>query len=284
MGTPETLLEKTKKLTLNPAFSQNFLVDEKVIEQIAKACQPKQSDTTQLVEIGPGAGHLTQALMPLRLNNTLIELDSTFAAQLAKQFTHNTQVINENVLKVDLANYLKPKAILVGNLPYHLTSPILFHTLGEMDDTTFANRSLIEKVVFMTQLEVAERICANPSEAGYSQLSLQLQYWWQPQFLFKVPKNCFYPAPKVDSAVFSLKPIPQGKVPCSNLTKLSQLIKTAFLHRRKTLLNNLKLSPRFSSTENLEKLLEQASIPAKARPQELSLEQYASLVPLLTTP
>lgn len=273
------LREEAKSARLNSSLSQCFLVDESTLQAIAEASRPSSKETP-FVEIGPGTGHLTRYLLDLTSQLTVIEYDARFIPTL-KALSKQLNVIQSDVMQVDLEPLLttKPgaKGVVVGNLPYHLTGPILFKLLGELSEPCHATRESIEKAVIMVQKEVGERLIAQVGDSAYSQLSLQVQCWADVTPVMVVPKQHFQPIPKVDSMVLMLVPRTEPRVLPKDLKALEGLIKKSFLHRRKTLLNNLKLAAYPQSPQALEGLIIAAGLKPTCRPQEVSLEQYAKL-------
>lgn len=266
------LRKEAQAARLNSNLSQCFLVEEAYLQRIAEWAIPDES-STPVIEIGPGTGNLTQRLSEKGLNLTVIEVDDRFIVGL--QSIPHTQVIHRSVLEVNLHELAAPKAVLLGNLPYHLTGPILFQVFGELHQEDFPLRHALEKVVIMVQKEVGDRLMAQPGDSDYSQLTLQLSCWADVEETFVVPRQAFEPSPKVDSMVLRIRPRSTPRVQPKSFRALSRLIKSAFLHRRKTLLNNLKLAG-YDETASQD-ALSQLGLSPLQRPQEISLEDYAKL-------
>ena len=215
-------------------FGQNFLHDEHVIARIVKAITPGPGQ--KLVEIGPGQGALTAPLLAAAGELTAIEIDRDLAGMLRDRYAANPgfHLIENDVLEVDFARLAPGPASLriVGNLPYNISTPLLFHLLQQ--------HPLIHDMLFMLQLEVVQRLAAAPGNGDYGRLSVMMQYYCEVDLLFKVPPGAFTPRPKVDSAIVRLtprRPSPFAKV--SN-EALARVVKAAFSQRRKTLRNTLK--------------------------------------------
>lgn len=277
MSVSKQLVQTARNLRLKKGLSQNFLVDTDILEQIAQ--EVSHSNTAlPLVEIGPGAGFLTERLLGTGHPLTAIEVDPKMIKVLEERYgnTPQFQLIHQNVLHVDLGAFLKPQGIIVGNLPYHLTGPILFQIIGELADAQHPLRQQLIKAVLMVQKEVGERLAAAPGESSYGQLTIQAQFWFTVTPVVLVPKTAFYPSPKVDSMVVALTPRPEPAIAVDDLSFFSRLVKDCFTHRRKTLLNNLKIS-RYGPEDELKSLLVRLNIPPERRPQELSLEQFGAL-------
>jgi 16S rRNA (adenine1518-N6/adenine1519-N6)-dimethyltransferase len=212
------------------SFGQNFLVDQNIIADIIRAIRPEANDN--MVEIGPGLGALTRPL--LKLLNTLhvVEIDRDIIARLKTDYPQDKIIIHEgDALKFDFATLGTPLRI-VGNLPYNISSPLLFHF------SDYAAR--ITDMHFMLQNEVVERMVAAPSTPEYGRLSVMLQYRFYMEKLIDVPPGSFRPAPKVDSAVVRMIPIPADKITVRDEALFARVVSAAFGQRRKTLRNTLK--------------------------------------------
>lgn len=250
-------------------FGQNFLTDESVIERIVRSIQPRQDD--RLVEIGPGLGALTCPLLEHAGRIDVVELDRDIIPRLQLNCGLKGQLTihNQDVLKFDFASLPEndsQKLRILGNLPYNISTPIVFHLAN------FAG--IIEDAHFMLQKEVVERLAAKPNDSNYSRLSVMAQYRFKVTPLFLVPPEAFSPQPKVDSAIVRLIPYQQPPVSVGDESLFSQLVNQAFSQRRKTLRNVLK---NLASDSQL--LV--ADIDPGQRAQELSLEQFAKLCRLL---
>lgn len=205
-------------------FGQHFLTDSGVIDAIVRAIDPRPGDA--MVEIGPGLAAMTQPLVERLGRLTVIELDRDLAARLRKH--PQLDVIESDVLKVDVAQ-LPERLRVVGNLPYNISSPILFHLLP------FAGRVLDQH--FMLQKEVVDRMAAAPGHKDYGRLSVMLQWRYDVEALFDVPPEAFDPPPRVDSAVVRMIPWPQPAAVQPAL--LEELVQVAFSQRRKLLRHTL---------------------------------------------
>ena len=245
-------------------FGQNFLTDQSVIDDIISAIAPQKGE--HLVEIGPGRAALTEPLLQNSDQLDVIELDRDLIPLLKARlssFLHLT-VHEADALQFDYRKLLtaQEKLRIIGNLPYNITTPLLFHLLGQATH--------IEDMCFMLQKEVVERICAKPGNKQYGRLSIMIQYQCQAEMLFIVPPEAFDPIPKVESAIIYLRPLGEfvgGKV-C--IKTLGTLVTQAFSQRRKTIANTLKkMVPK-------ETLLAQG-IDVEQRPETLSVEQYVAL-------
>ncbi|TAJ77239.1 MAG: 16S rRNA (adenine(1518)-N(6)/adenine(1519)-N(6))-dimethyltransferase RsmA [Gallionellaceae bacterium] len=212
------------------SFGQNFLVDQNIIADIVRAIRPEAADN--MVEIGPGLGALTRPLLHRLDKLHVVEIDRDIIARLKTDYPQDKIVIHEgDALKFDFATLGAPLRI-VGNLPYNISSPLLFHFAD------YAAR--ITDMHFMLQNEVVERMVAEPSTPEYGRLSVMLQYRFYMEKLLDVPPQSFRPAPKVDSAIVRLIPIPADKIGVKDETLFAQVVSAAFGQRRKTLRNTLK--------------------------------------------
>lgn len=245
-------------------FGQNFLHDNKVIHQIIYAINPQA--TEHLVEIGPGLGAITALLLQSSAKLDIIELDHTLVPKLQTKFAnyHNLTIHQADILKFDLARIINtnPKLRIVGNLPYNISTPLLFKLLTYQDN--------IVDLHVMLQKEVAERLIATPGNKNYGRLSIMIQYYYQVTLLFTVPASCFTPIPKVTSAFVRLNPQQQLTNIASNFNEFKNLVTKAFNQRRKTILNTLKP---IICQEELTKL----GIDPSLRPEQLTSNDYLNI-------
>jgi len=214
-------------------FGQHFLHDLNIIERILHSIDPKPGD--RLIEIGPGQGALTWPLLQRCSNLIAIELDRDLIPVLQRASARygNLQLINADILEFDLASLGAAQPFrLVGNLPYNISTPLMFHMLDSI--------AHIIDMHFMVQKEVAQRIVAGPGSGHYGRLSVMLQYRCECQYLFDVPPGSFLPPPKVDSAVIRLIPRAAPEHDIGDFANFSAIVQTAFGQRRKTLSNSLK--------------------------------------------
>jgi 16S rRNA (adenine1518-N6/adenine1519-N6)-dimethyltransferase len=208
-------------------FGQNFLVDNRIIERIIATIAPKRDDN--LLEIGPGQGAITLPLLDCVEQLNVIEIDRNLISILESLQRPNLIIHQGDVLKFDL-NTLPIPIRVVGNLPYNISSPVLFHLLENLDK--------IKDMTFMLQKEVVERMVANNGSKIYGRLSVMMQAFFDVQMIFIVPPESFNPAPRVESAIVHLKPLRQPKT--KDIRVLEKVVKLAFSQRRKTLRNCLK--------------------------------------------
>ncbi len=208
-------------------FGQNFLTDQKIIDQIIATIAPKHDDN--ILEIGPGQGAMTLPLLERVDKLSVIEIDRDLIEILESHNKSNLVIHQGDALNFDLDQF-NPPIRVVGNLPYNISSPILFHLLE--------NRDKVVDMTFMLQKEVVERMSATHGSKIYGRLSVMMQAFFEVELIFIVPPESFDPAPKVDSAIVYLTPLKVCKV--DNIDIFEQVVKAAFAHRRKTLRNCLK--------------------------------------------
>lgn len=243
-------------------FGQNFLVDDNIIHNIITAIAPKTND--RCVEIGPGQGAITWRLLEHLDHLTVIELDRDLAAMLAAKQNNKLTIIEANALKFDFSSLGAEKHSLriVGNLPYNISTPLLFHLLESSE--------LIKDMHFMLQKEVVERMVAKPGNKDYGRLSVMLQYRCQIDHLFNVSPECFKPKPKVESAIVRLVPHATIATPVNDLNRLQHIVTTAFSQRRKTLRKALS---GIVTAEQLATL----NIDSSLRPDQLAVSDYVNI-------
>ena len=245
-------------------FGQNFLHDAAVIERILRAIYP-QADQ-HLLEIGPGQGALTAGLLASQAKLEVIELDRDLVPVLQLRFglqanfkLHQGDALKFDLLQLNPAPHGLP---LVGNLPYNISTRLIFHLLQQS--------KLIADMHFMLQKEVVERLCATPGSSDWGRLSIMVQYYCQTEHLFNVGAGAFNPPPKVESAIVRLTPHRQLPHPARCEKSLELVVRQAFAQRRKTLRNTLKT---ILSAEQIAA----AGVDAGQRPEQLSLADYVRL-------
>ena len=245
-------------------FGQNFLTDQNVLSEIIRVIAPTTADT--MVEIGPGQGAMTALLLAQLSRLQVVELDRDLVTLLQKKFSSDKLIIHSgDALQFDFGT-LQPtqgKLRIVGNLPYNISSPLLFHL------AQYAQQ--VEDQHFMLQKEVVQRMVAPPGGKDYGRLSVMLQWRYQMEMLFIVPPSAFDPPPKVDSAIVRMRPI-ESPLACEQ-ARLEQVVTQAFSQRRKVIRNSL--GGLFT-----EQQLITAGIDPQARPETISLEQYVALTHL----
>lgn len=261
---PSELLEFLRGLGIEPrkGLSQNFLVDGNIIRKIVTTANVQKDDP--VLEIGPGPGALTQALLQAGAQVLACEQDQVLAEQLLRlQCEERLRVRQQDIRCFDLDAELSPGTKVVANLPYHLSTPILAMLLPRRD--------LLGSITVMVQEEMARRIVAGPGTKDYGSLSVFVRFFGKASYAFKVSRGCFYPAPKVDSAVVHIK---LEQAPAVDEDAFFVLTRGAFAQRRKMLRTSLK---EIYGRERLDKAFVAASIDGTSRPEQLSLEDFLRL-------
>jgi len=262
-------------------FGQNFLIDEDIIRDIVTGLGPNEADF--VIEIGPGLGAITQLIAESGCQLQLIELDRDLIARLTEAFKaqiHNQKlwILNQDILQVDLSQLIQARtqpdkpgrhqAKLIGNLPYNISSPVLFHVLEHL--------SFISEMTFMLQKEVVDRLSASPSTSAYSALSVIIQFHCEVEKILDVPPESFNPPPKVASAVVKLIPkdlntaYPNLDWHNFDVLKFRSFVHKCYQQRRKTLKNNLKEIMDYDTIQSL-------NIDPKRRPETLSVAECVTL-------
>ena len=276
----KTVLER-HGFTFKKSFGQNFLTDTNILQKIVDTAEI--DDRVNVIEIGPGIGALTEFLAERAAQVMAFEIDHRLVPILADTLRDfdNVTVVNEDILKVDLAqhiqNFKNPELPIkvVANLPYYITTPILMHLIE--------SGIPFSEFVVMMQKEVADRISAQPNTKAYGSLSIAVQYYMTAKVAFIVPRTVFVPAPNVDSAILKMVRRPEPAVAVEDESFFFKVSKASFTHRRKTLWNNL--TGYFGKAEEvkdkLTKALDQAGLSPSVRGEALSLAEFASLADAL---
>ncbi len=249
----------------NKYLSQNFLIDEQIKKRIISACELNQEET--ILEIGPGLGALTREIYPQVKAMIAVEKDPLLCSQLKNEFiTGNISFIEADFLKFDLRRHIFPHVKVIGNIPYHITSPII--------EKLLSHRYLFTSIFLTIQKEVAERLCAKPHTKEYGALSCFVQYYTEPQILIKIGKQAFRPIPKVDSCFVKFKMRTQPLLQALDEDLLFSIVTTAFQNRRKKMVN--ALSARFPK-KMIEKVFSELQILTSLRAENLSLADFVHL-------
>ena len=263
--------------TFKKSFGQNFLTDTNILQKIVDTAEIDKN--INVIEIGPGIGALTEFLAESATEVMAFEIDDRLVPILADTLRDfdNVTVVNQDILKVDLAQYMAEfknpdlPIKVVANLPYYITTPILMHLIE--------SGIPFSEFVVMMQREVADRISAQPNTKAYGSLSIAVQYYMTAKVAFIVPRTVFVPAPNVDSAILKMVRRDQPAVAVQDEKFFFKVSKASFTHRRKTLWNNL--TGYFGKTEEVKdkliKALDQAGLSPSVRGEALSLEEFASL-------
>lgn len=260
-------------ITANKNLGQNFLIDDEAVSGIVEAAKVSKEDL--IIEIGPGLGTLTKELLEKAGKVVCIELDKRMIEILNDRFSmyNNFEIINDDVLKVDLRELIQkenmPHTKIVANLPYYITTPIIMNLLEDRLD--------IERITVMIQKEVADRLVTEPGIGDTGAITYAIHYFTKPRKVLDVPNTSFIPAPKVNSTVITLEVLKEPSVETIDEEKLFEIIKIAFMQKRKTLLNSLSNSGKFGTKDNIAKILLNLGVDTKIRPEKLTLEQFAKI-------
>ena len=267
--------------TFKKSFGQNFLTDTNILQKIVDTAEIDKN--VNVIEIGPGIGALTEFLAESAAEVMAFEIDERLVPILADTLRDfdNVTVVNQDILKVDLAQYIAEfknpdlPIKVVANLPYYITTPILMHLIE--------SGIPFSEFVVMMQREVADRISAQPNTKAYGSLSIAVQYYMTAKVAFIVPRTVFVPAPNVDSAILKMVRRDQPAVEVQDEKFFFKVSKASFVHRRKTLWNNL--TSHFGKSEEtkakLTAALEQAELSPSVRGEALTLEDFARLADAL---
>ena len=261
---------KTKK-----RLGQNFLINGEVIANIIDYAEISPEDT--VIEIGPGVGFVTEQLIKHAKQVIAIELDEDAIRELEKLNAPNLKIIHKDILKTDLSELCEGKVKVVANIPYYITSPIIAHLLGEIDDLNNKNRNKITDILLMVQEEVARRMVAteNSPSKQYGLLTILSQFWADVEIKELVGRRSFFPAPKVNSALVKLIVREKPKLQLTNYTYFRKTVKAAFSQRRKNIKNCL-LSGGFSK-EKIQQAMQKLNLDENTRGEKLSIETFGEL-------
>jgi 16S rRNA (adenine1518-N6/adenine1519-N6)-dimethyltransferase len=243
-------------------FGQNFLHDPAIIQRIVDVINPSNDD--HIIEIGPGKGAITKLLLD-RVNHLhVIEIDRDLVQILTSEFKNNNHIMihEADALKLDISQFSQSELRVIGNLPYNISTPLLFHLLSY--------RQCIKDMIFMLQKEVVERICATPGSKQYGRLSIMLQLYCDVESLFTIKPGAFNPSPKVDSAIVKLKPLEKIRFQLTDHDSLVTIVRESFSQRRKTLRNSLK---NYISESDIKEL----GIDSEIRAENLELSDFVKL-------
>lgn len=278
-----TILEDTKfimkkyNIKANKSLGQNFLIDDTVIKKIIVGSTVNKDDL--IIEIGPGLGTLTQSLLENACKVICIELDKKMIKILEDRFNlyDNFQLLHADILKVDLNSIIKKEkentnikqVKIVANLPYYITTPIIMKLLEEQLD--------LDSITVMVQKEVADRLIAIPGDKDTGAITYSVYYYATSNAILEVPKDAFIPQPEVTSKVIKLDIRKSSPVQVKNKNVMFKIIKSAFMQRRKTLLNALTNTKVFLNKEEGIKILNKLNLPEDIRAEKLSLQDFANI-------
>ena len=266
-------LIKKYKIKANKNLGQNFLVDDEALQDIANGANIQKDDL--VIEIGPGLGSLTQILLEKAKKVICIELDKKMVQIIKERFVayNNIEIINEDVLKIDLKKIIQDSQIenvkIVANLPYYITTPIIMKLVE--------NNLGIDSITVMIQKEVAERLIAIPGEKETGAITYTVYYYCEGEKIREVENTCFIPEPEVTSEVINLKLRKEPAVKVKDKKVMFNIIKSAYMQRRKTLVNSLCNVGVFKSKEQGIDMLKKIGLREDIRPENLSIEDFARL-------
>jgi len=266
---PLDIPELMKKFGIRPSKSlgQNFLQDDLALEKIVDAADIQPSD--DILEIGPGIGNLTRRLAVKAHSVTAVELDRKLFPALESVVSpfKNVRLVQGDILQLKPLSLIEsPDYLVVANIPYYITSPILRHLLESGGHPS--------RMIMTVQKEVAERICEKPGRMSI--LSLSVQVYGEPRIVAYIPANAFYPPPKVDSALLRVNIYPEPCIPASRIGVFFKFIRAGFSQKRKTLRNSLSGGLGISASES-ERILEKAGIDPMRRAETLSIDEWNKL-------
>lgn len=267
--------ERAKFFRTKKRLGQNFLINGEVIQTIIDNANISPDDT--VVEIGPGVGFVTEQLVKYAKEVIAIELDEEAIKELKKLNAPNLKIIHADILKTNLSELCDGSIKIVANIPYYITSPIIAHLLGEVDDLDNKNRNKITDIILMVQEEVARRMVAdeNSPSKQYGLLTILSQFWADVEIFKLVGRKSFYPAPKVNSALVKLDVKREPRLKLSDYSHFRKTVKAAFSQRRKNIKNCL-LNGGFSR-EAITNALSKLGIDENTRGEKLSIETFGKL-------
>lgn len=252
-------------------YGQNFLLDDNILKNIVKSAELKKD--TNVIEIGPGLGFLTNYLQQATTNVLCYEIDEQMVEHL-NELNYNISIINDDFLKRNLNKDFKNifdnsnNITLVANLPYYITTPILLKVLEET--------TRIDKMIVMMQTEVAKRLCGKPSTKDYNALSVLIQYFTNPRIIFNVSPKSFFPEPNVESSVVMIEKKEEPLLEVKNLDFFLKFNRNIFSQRRKTLYNNIQKAYNYDK-ELIKKIIKENNLDESVRSEELDVSQIVKL-------
>lgn len=272
---------KQYNIRANKSLGQNFLIDQNVIENIVECSDISKQDL--IIEIGPGLGTLTEYLIEKAMKVICVELDKRMVDILSERFKEcrNLEIINQDILKINLQELIKNEkqknqiknVKIVANLPYYITTPIIMKLLEEKLE--------LETITVMIQKEVAERLIATPGEKLTGAITYAVNYYSEGEGIIDVSRDSFIPRPEVTSKVIKLKIRKEAPVKVKNEKLMFEIIKTAFMQKRKTLLNALTNAKVFMNKNEGIEILKKVGIDVNSRPENLTLDNYAEITNIL---
>ena len=284
----ENILEETKSIMkkynirANKSLGQNFLINSEVVENIINSSEINKED--MIIEIGPGLGTLTKYLLEKAGKVLCIELDSKMVNILNNRFSiyNNFEIINADILKINLDEIINEnkkqerikKVKVVANLPYYITTPIIMKLLEERLD--------IEGITVMIQKEVADRLIEIPGGKNTGAITYTVYYYCESEKIMEVPNSSFIPEPEVTSEVIKMNLRDKPAVEIKNPKVMFMIIKSAFMQRRKTLLNALTNTKVFINKDEGLKILKKLNLSENVRAEELSIQDFANIAKIIS--
>lgn len=262
---------KQNDIIVKKQYGQNFLLDDNILKNIVKSAELKKD--TNVIEIGPGLGFLTNYLQQATTNVLCYEIDEQMVEHL-NELNYNISIINDDFLKRNLNKDFKNifdnsnNITLVANLPYYITTPILLKVLEET--------TRIDKMIVMMQTEVAKRLCGKPSTKDYNALSVLIQYFTNPRIIFNVSPKSFFPEPNVESSVVMIEKKEEPLLEVKNLDFFLKFNRNIFSQRRKTLYNNIQKAYNYDK-ELIKKIIKENNLDESVRSEELDVSQIVKL-------
>lgn len=246
------------------SYGQVFLRDKKYLYKISRLISLSGKD---VLEIGPGSGQLTRIILKQKPNYLIcIEKDGGLIPLLKDRFeTENVKIINEDILNYNFSHF-KNRLVVIGNVPFNISNQLVYFLIEK--------RNLIEDVFLTLQKEFAQRLAAKPKSKQYSFLSCYLQYYAEVKINFDIPRQAFYPVPRVDSSFVSIKFLPSVRYKAQDEKQLFKLLRYVFNYRRKKIINSLL---KFAEREKIAKILAELNIAENSRPEEISLDKFVSI-------
>ena len=278
----ENILEETKQIMkkynirANKNLGQNFLINEEVVKNIVESSKIEKED--MVIEIGPGLGTLTKKLLEKAGKVLCVEIDSKMIKILKERFSEkeNFEIINEDILKIDLNKIIKENknekiknVKVVANLPYYITTPIIMKLLEEKLD--------IKSITVMIQKEVADRLIETPGGKNTGAITYTVYYYCESEKIMEVPNSSFIPEPEVTSEVIKMNLRNEPPVDIKNTKIMFMIIKSAFMQRRKTLLNALTNTKVFLSRQEGIEILKKLNLDENVRAEELTIQDFANI-------
>ena len=275
-----SLMQELRRQGVSPkrSLGQHFLIDQGIAQKIVRLADLEPEDC--VVEIGPGMGVLTFLMLPLVKKVLAVELDQGMAEWLREkgQGLASLSIVRQDALGFDFAKVSRDvgrKIKVVANLPYNISTPVIFRLLE--------NREAVTHLTLMLQREVAERIIASPGSKAYGPLSIFTQLYTSPKIMMRVPPEAFYPRPRVESALLRFEILERPRIAIDDADFFQKVVRASFAQRRKTLLNALRGAPLSLSREKIESALTAANIDPSRRAETLDLAEFQRLTEALKT-